>query len=480
MPFPLAPAHLCALGAFQVYAVLLCFAPNLAALDLAIFVGLCAVAPFLPGFSFFLPIVSRGRTGAVALTFDDGPDPRLTPAVLDLLDRHGARATFFMVGARAEAHPDLVREVLARGHTVGNHSCTHSPFLMLKSMATLRREIARAQAAFQALGVRPRAFRPPVGITNSRLFRVLLQEGMFCLNFNCRAGDMGNRRIRNLAGRLLRKVRPGSIVLLHDALPPGGDPAPVLAAFETFLQGLASRGLAVAPLDQCIGQAVMEPVEGAGGTHVAQRFYDGLAATYDEEQFQSRVSIARRTELALFEARIPGLFRGADRILELGAGTGIFTLALAREAREVVAADISPRMLDHLQAKCRAQALTGVTPLAGDVETLDFQGPFTGVCAFSALEYLKDLPALLRRLEPQVAPGGFVYFITARRSLFRLFTRMGNAMRQGIWLKAYGRSEMVAMLEAAGFTEIQVTRHLLKAGPWGGMLLEVVARRARV
>jgi SAM-dependent methyltransferase len=222
----------------------------------------------------------------------------------------------------------------------------------------------------------------------------------------------------------------------------------------------------------------MAPAGGAAPAP-ARAFYDGLARQYDHEQFCTGVARARRTELALYQARAAQLFDGRGRVLEVGAGTGIFTLDLARRCREVVAVDISPRMLEQLERKARAQGLANLVPLAGDAAALDLPGPFAAACAFSSLEYLPDLQGLLDRLGAQLEPGAPVYFTTARRSLFRLFTQMGNAMRQGIWLKSRSRRELLAMLARSGFERPEITSHLLKAGPWGGMLLEVVAWKRR-
>jgi peptidoglycan/xylan/chitin deacetylase (PgdA/CDA1 family)/ubiquinone/menaquinone biosynthesis C-methylase UbiE len=477
---PLAPAHLAGLAAFQLFALLLWLDPVLAPVPLLLFVLLCLCAPLFPGFSFFLPIVTRGRRegNRVALTFDDGPDPAVTPGVLELLARHGAKATFFLVGAKAERHPDLVRDILAGGHTLGNHSHTHFPFLMLKGKALLRKEVERAQEVFRSFGVVPLTFRPPVGITSPALWRILLDNGMCCVNFSCRATDLGNRRIKRLSAKILAKAGPGDIILLHDVAPRGGAIGPLLAEFEALLQGLAARSLDVVPLAKLLGKDVMQTLEAPAGTTPAAQFYDGLAATYDHEQFTTGVSISRRTEQALFQARLPDLFAGRGRVLEIGAGTGIFTLDIARHCREVVAVDISGKMLQHLEAKAAAAGITNITLRLGNVESLDLEGPFSVVCAFSALEYLTDLPGLLVRLGPLVEPGGTVYFITARRSLFRLFTQMGNAMRQGMWLQARSRRGMTRMLRAAGFEPVSIRPHLLRCGISGGMLLEVVARKA--
>jgi ubiquinone/menaquinone biosynthesis C-methylase UbiE len=250
-----------------------------------------------------------------------------------------------------------------------------------------------------------------------------------------------------------------------------------MAEFDGLIEGVRQKGLEVLPLATLIGKEIMAPAAAPGEPHAARTFYDGLADHYDEEQFCSGVSRSRRTELALFSARLPDLFAGADRVLEIGAGTGIFTLDLARHCRQVVAVDISSRMLAVLQRKALAAGIGNIVPVHGDVQELELEGPFSAICAFSALEYLTDLPGLLRRLATQLEPGGAVYFITARRSLFRLFTQMGNAMRQGIWLKARSRRAFTALLAENGFERIEISAHLLKSWPSGGMLLEVVARK---
>ena len=477
---PLSPAHFVALGAFQISLALLFFDPRLAALPLALFVLLCLIMPFFTRLSFFLPIVSRGGKDAqgVALTFDDGPDPEVTPQLLQLLARHRVTATFFVTGRQAELHPEIVRQMLAQGHTVGNHSYSHLPWLMFQSRSVLRREIAAAQEVLLKLGVVPLAFRPPVGITNSRLWRALLENGMFCVNFSCRAADFGNRRIGALSRRILARVARGDIILLHDTRPRRGETAALLQEFEALIVGLQQKGLAIWPLDRVIGREVMRPAAAGSATNAAELFYNGLAATYDQEQFTSKVSLSRNTEHRLFTAQIPALFAGAGRVLEIGAGTGIFTLDIARNCREVLAADISGNMLALLEQKAQAQGIDNIRTLKGDVETLELDGPFSVVCAFSALEYLTDLPAFFRRIARQMEPGAALYFITARSSLFRLFTQVGNAMRQGLWLRAHTGREIESMLTAAGFERITHSSHLFKSFICGGMLLEVVARRS--
>ncbi|MDO9066960.1 MAG: polysaccharide deacetylase family protein [Deltaproteobacteria bacterium] len=198
---------------------LLC--PLLALFPLLFFLLACLIAPFFPGYGFFLPIISRGNpeNNQVALTFDDGPSPLSTPILLDLLARHKLLATFFVVGRLAAKYPDLITAILAQGHTIGNHSHRHDPLLMLRTPKTLHEDIHTTQEILKKQGVTPLVFRPPAGITNPRLQRVLARENLLAVNYSCRAMDGGNRNVRNLAGKILQRLRPGDIIMLHD-LPP--------------------------------------------------------------------------------------------------------------------------------------------------------------------------------------------------------------------------------------------------------------------
>src|SRR5512141_2225044 len=476
---PLSPAHIAGFTAFLLYAILLFVDIRTAPLPLLAFLLACAVAPFLPRVGFFLPIVGRGKPGemGVALTFDDGPDPEVTPLLLDLLDRHSVPATFFVTGERAARHPSIIRDILSRGHTIGNHSYHHFPFLMLKGIRTLRWEIESTQSCLAGFGIHPLAFRPPAGITNPLLRRVLLEQGMYCVNYSCRAVDIGNRRIGRLPEKVLTADSPGDIVPLHDVAPRHAGTESLMAEFDALLGGLKELRQEVVPLARLIGREVMRRGGSPGEGHPAALFYDGLAADYDREQFCSPVSIVRKTEYALFEARLPSLLSPSDRVLEIGAGTGIFTLAIARRCREVTAVDISASMLEILEGKAAGEGIGNIRTITGNAETMNFGGPYTIACAFSSLEYVADLRAFFHRLAGHIEPGGTLYFITARRSFFRLFAQIGNAIRQGLWLKAHSRREIEGILSASGFEEIRIGSHLFKSRVSGGILLEAVARR---
>lgn len=232
---------------------------RLAALPLALFLALCLAAPFFPSWNFFGRMVRRGRTDRrrVALTFDDGPDPATTGPLLDLLRARGVPAAFFVIGNRAAAHPELLRRALTEGHELANHSARHDPFLMLRSPAVVAREVGRCNEALAALGVRALAFRPPVGIVSPRLWPALRRHGMFAVGFSRRARDFGNRRVPGLARRLLRGVRPGDILLLHDGpVRRGHTVEQWLAEIERVLDGLAERDLQPVALGELLGRPV--------------------------------------------------------------------------------------------------------------------------------------------------------------------------------------------------------------------------------
>lgn len=196
--------------------LLSCVSLSAAAISLLFFLLLCLVAPFVPTWSFFLPVISRGQGNAVALTFDDGPSPASTPLLLDLLARYRLPATFFVVGAQAARYPELLTQIIAAGHTVGNHSWQHDNFLMLRGSTTMRQDIHATQEICKRSGIEPLVFRPPVGITAPRLGAVLAEQGLVTVNYSCRAMDRGNRNIDNLAEKIISRLRPGDIILLHD------------------------------------------------------------------------------------------------------------------------------------------------------------------------------------------------------------------------------------------------------------------------
>lgn len=189
--------------------------------------------------------------GAVGLTFDDGPDPEVTPRVLDLLDRHQARATFFVVGRKVETHKELTREIHARGHLVENHTYRHGNGFAFLGPRAMEREIEAAQdAILAATGRRPTLFRAPAGIRNPWLDMVLARTSLSLVSWTRRGFDTVTRDPGRVASRLVRGLRAGDILLLHDgssASGPGGQPV-VLEALPRVLEALSARHLACVPV----------------------------------------------------------------------------------------------------------------------------------------------------------------------------------------------------------------------------------------
>jgi len=175
------------------------------------------------------------------LTIDDGPDPADTPQILDLLDRHQARATFFLIGERAAQQPDLVREIVRRGHEVGHHTHTHPVgSFWCASRTRLHAELDTAIGVLQPLGPALRWFRAPVGIKHLLLPRALSSRGLQCVGWSIRSGDSFSRKPEAVVARVMRELRPGAIVLVHEGrtVPP-----PIrVTAIAQLLEALARAG----------------------------------------------------------------------------------------------------------------------------------------------------------------------------------------------------------------------------------------------
>jgi peptidoglycan/xylan/chitin deacetylase (PgdA/CDA1 family) len=162
-----------------------------------------------------LSAASRARR-ELAVTLDDGPDPDVTPQVLRILAEFGARASFFVIGARLDAHPGLGREILRQGHTLENHSYTHRHDFSLLGPARLRNEIARTQQSIAAVGGESRFFRAPAGLRNPFLEGQLRRQGLQLVSWTRRGFDTVSKDPAQVHARLARRLAAGDILLLHD------------------------------------------------------------------------------------------------------------------------------------------------------------------------------------------------------------------------------------------------------------------------
>ena len=184
-----------------------------------------------------LPVADR----RVWLTIDDGPSDD-TRAILDLLDAHGARATFFLVGVRAAARPELVREIMIRGHGIGNHSQTHpQAWFWALGPARMRREIAQCQHTLHELtGRAPRWFRAVVGHANPFVSAPLREHGLARAAWNARGFDAVRSDPGTVVARIERDLAPGAIVLLHEGARHGRS-AEMIAMLLQRMQALGYR-----------------------------------------------------------------------------------------------------------------------------------------------------------------------------------------------------------------------------------------------
>jgi len=192
-----------------------------------------------------LPAAAAARR-AIAITIDDGPDPEVTPRVLDLLAREGVRATFFCVGDKVDRHPALCRAIVAGGHAIENHTASHPLWFTLLGLGSIAREIARGQASIaRATGTQPLFFRAPAGLRSPLLQPVLSRAGLQLAAWTRRGFDTRERDADTVLRRLVRNLGPGDILLLHDgnaARTSDGTPV-ILAVLPRLITAIRAAGL---------------------------------------------------------------------------------------------------------------------------------------------------------------------------------------------------------------------------------------------
>ncbi|HUP95748.1 MAG TPA: polysaccharide deacetylase family protein [Burkholderiales bacterium] len=221
-------------------------------------------AVFSPRGCLLGPNLSRlpaafAKHGEVVLTFDDGPDPEVTPQILDLLDRFRMKASFFCIGEKAAAFPEIVNEIARRGHSVENHTYRHSYAFAFYGISRLGRELDAAQSILREnAGRPPRFFRAPVGFRSPLLDPVLATRGLHYVSWTRRGYDTVYTDPRVTLDKLTRGLAAGDILLLHDgssAQTPAGQ-AMVLAVLPPLLDKLESEGLKSVALPDCFSTQV--------------------------------------------------------------------------------------------------------------------------------------------------------------------------------------------------------------------------------
>jgi len=195
---------------------------------------------------------------SIAITIDDGPDPEVTPRVLELLDEHDARATFFCIGERVAQHPALARAIVERRHEIGNHTYRHPMSFSLLGPRGMAEEIARAQEVIgAATGSVARFFRAPAGLRNPFLEPVLARANLQLVSWTRRGFDTVTGSATRVLGSLTRHLRPGDILLLHDghaARTAAGVPV-ILEVLPRLLKAVAAAGLTPVTLRSALAQS---------------------------------------------------------------------------------------------------------------------------------------------------------------------------------------------------------------------------------
>lgn len=234
-----------------------------AASALGLYAGLILLGVLVLRLGVFVDVLWRGPKDArgVALTFDDGPSPEHTPKVLDLLDEAGVKATFFVIGRKAEAHPELVRAIAERGHAVGVHGYGHSRMYAFLSAEAVRLDLARAiEVVEKATGEAPKLFRPPIGHTSPRVARALEDFDVDVIGWSARGLDgVRGARADRVAARISPHLRDGAIVLLHDAAERDDFTPAGVAALPKILAAMARLNLPGVRVDAWVD--ALEPAD---------------------------------------------------------------------------------------------------------------------------------------------------------------------------------------------------------------------------
>jgi peptidoglycan/xylan/chitin deacetylase (PgdA/CDA1 family) len=184
----------------------------------------------------------------VALTFDDGPDEKNTDKILDVLDKHGVKAAFFCVGNKIETNKDLLKSIVSRGHIVGNHSYHHSVMFSFFSVKKTEQDLVKNHGLiFETTGKHVRYFRPPNGVTNPTLRQAVDKLNYAVIGWNVRTFDTVNSNGPDILAKLKKTLKPGNIILLHDATDN------IDGILNDFLDYLTKTGYESVPLDLLTG-----------------------------------------------------------------------------------------------------------------------------------------------------------------------------------------------------------------------------------
>lgn len=187
-------------------------------------------------------VSGAAKESSIALTFDDGPDDRFTPQILDMLKAYGVKATFFVLGKKAEAHPDVIRRMVKEGHLVGNHSYRHPLFTKL-TVDEFAKEVEQTEDVLnRIIGIRPKLLRPPYGEINEEQLQWAKNSGYMIVNWNVDSLDWKSLSEQQVSGNILGHTKAGSIVLQHSAGADSQDLSGTVKALPGIIAKLRGQG----------------------------------------------------------------------------------------------------------------------------------------------------------------------------------------------------------------------------------------------
>lgn len=179
----------------------------------------------------------------VSLTFDDGPDPRFSNDVLDVLKQYNVPATFFVLGSKAVANPDIVKRMQNEGHVIGNHTYSHPNLVKESDLQTLEREVIRTEDALNSIiGYRTKLFRPPYGFLYNELVEKLGKMNNYVIGWSVDSLDWQEDPPEVITSRVVDNIQPGSIILMHDGAEPSGDRTNTIKSLRQIIPALQEQG----------------------------------------------------------------------------------------------------------------------------------------------------------------------------------------------------------------------------------------------
>jgi len=215
---------------------------------IVIHVGLLSWGAFDVRSGVYIRSLWRKNTSekVAVLTFDDGPNAMFTPTILDILDKHRISACFFCIGKNIETHPELTAEIVKRGHTIANHTYAHAAWFDLWPWKQMLRDIEACSTLIRKHGVEPRLFRPPYGVTNPMLARAVAASKLKTVGWSIRSLDTLAHNPQYLLSKVIKRLKPGSIILFHDNQP---ITANILDAFITQAK---ANGYRFVPIEEFV------------------------------------------------------------------------------------------------------------------------------------------------------------------------------------------------------------------------------------